>query len=155
MVGGTDPQDWFYAPHDVNIISPNSTGIFQLLLFDNGNQRVLDSSGATCGTTIPCESRVPILQLDETARTANIEWVDDLDPLFSIFGGSARLLANGNVEFDECAPTVTGTNMASGKGVITEVTKTSPPQTVFQMTVTGQNAYRAFRIPSLYPGVQW
>jgi arylsulfate sulfotransferase len=155
LVGGTDPQDWFYAPHDVNIISPNSTGMFQLLLFDNGNQRVLDSLGTTCGTTVPCESRVPIMQLDETAKTATIEWVDDLDPLFSIFGGSARLLANGNVEFDECAPTVTGTNTTISKGVITEVTKTTPPQTVFQMTVTGQNAYRAFRIPSLYPGVQW
>jgi arylsulfate sulfotransferase len=155
LVGGTDPQDWFYAQHDVNIISPNSTGIFQLLLFDNGNQRVLDSSGTTCGTTVPCESRVPIMQLDETAKTATIEWVDDLDPLFSIFGGSARLLANGNVEFDECAPTLTGTNTTISKGVITEVTKTTPPQTVFQMTVTGQNAYRAFRIPSLYPGVQW
>jgi arylsulfate sulfotransferase len=155
LVGGTDPQDWFYAPHDVNIISPNSTGMFQLLLFDNGNQRVLDSIGTTCGTTVPCESRVPIMQLDETAKTATIEWVDDLDPLFSIFGGSARLLANGNVEFDECAPTVTGTNTTISKGVITEVTKTTPPQTVFQMTVTGQNAYRAFRIPSLYPGVQW
>lgn len=155
LVGGTDPQDWFYAPHDVNIISPNSTGIFQLLMFDNGNQR-LDSTGTiACGTTTPCESRVPILQLDETAKTASIEWVDNLDPLFSIFGGSARLLANGNVEFDECAPTVTGTNTTMSKGVITEVTKTTPPQTVFQMTVTGQNAYRAFRIPSLYPGVQW
>ena len=155
LQGGTDPQDWFYAPHDVNIISPNSTGMFQLLLFDNGNQRVLDSIGTTCGTTVPCESRVPIMQLDETAKTATIEWVDDLDPLFSIFGGSARLLANGNVEFDECAPTVTGTNTLTSKGIITEVTKTTPPQTVFQMTVTGQNAYRAFRIPSLYPGVQW
>lgn len=154
LVGGSDPQDWFYAQHDINIISPNSSGIFQMLMFDNGNQR-LDSMGNPCGTTTPCESRVPILQLDETAKTATIQWVDDLNPLFSIFGGSARLLANGNVEFDECAPTVTGTNTSMLKGVITEVTKTSPPQTVFQMTVTGQNAYRAFRIPSLYPGVQW
>ena len=154
LVGGSDPQDWFYAQHDINIISPNSSGIFQMLMFDNGNQR-LDSMGNPCGTATPCESRVPILQLDETAKTATIQWVDDLNPLFSIFGGSARLLANGNVEFDECAPTVTGTNTSMLKGVITEVTKTSPPQTVFQMTVTGQNAYRAFRIPSLYPGVQW
>lgn len=154
LLGGSDPQDWFYAQHDINIISPDSSGIFQMLMFDNGNQR-LDSMGNPCGTTTPCESHVPILQLDETAKTATIQWVDDLNPLFSIFGGSARLLANGNVEFDECAPTVTGTNTSMLKGVITEVTKTSPPQTVFQMTVTGQNAYRAFRIPSLYPGVQW
>ncbi len=155
LQGGTDPQDWFYAEHDINIISPNSSGLFQMLMFDNGNQRVLDSSGTVCGTTIPCESRVPILELDETAKTATIKWVDDLDPLFSIFGGSARLLANGNVEFDECAPTTTGTNKGTLQGNIFEVTKTTPPQTVWQMNVTGQNIYRGFRIPSLYPGVQW
>jgi hypothetical protein len=157
LKGGTEPQDWFYAQHDINIISEKSSGVFQMLMFDNGNQRVLDSSGTICGTptTAPCTSRVPILELDETAKTATIEWVDDLAPVFSVFGGSARLLANGNVEPDECAPTVTGTNQANGTAVILEVTKTTPPQTVWQMKITGQNAYRAFRMPSLYPGVQW
>ena len=38
---------------------------------------------------------------------------------------------------------------------IFEVTQTSPPQTVWQMQITGQYAYRGMRIPSLYPGVQW
>jgi hypothetical protein len=157
LQNGTDPQDWFYAQHDVNIISPNTTGMFQMLMFDNGNQRVLDSSGTICGTptTAPCTSRVPILQVDDTAKTATIEWVDDLAPLFSVFGGSARLLANGNVEFAECAPTATGTNNANGNSAILEVTKTTPPQTVWQMQITRQNTYRGFRIPSLYPGVQW
>lgn len=159
LQNGTDPIDWFYAQHDanVNVISSNSSGNFQLLLFDNGNQRVLDSSGTICGVTgtPPCVSRVPILQVDETAKTASIDWSDDLSPLFSVFGGSARLLANGNVEFAECAPTKTGTNLANGTGAILEVTKTTPPQTVWQMQITGQNIYRGFRIPSLYPGVQW
>jgi arylsulfate sulfotransferase len=151
---GTDPQDWFYAQHDVNVISPNSSGTFQLLLFDNGNQRVLDSAGTICGVTgaPPCVSHVPILQLDETAKTATIEWLDDLSPIFSTFGGSARLLANGNVEFAECAPTAVG---AKPLPTIFEVTKTTPPQPVWQLQVTGQNIYRGFRIPSLYPGVQW
>jgi len=29
------------------------------------------------------------------------------------------------------------------------------PVTVWQMDIAGQWAYRAYRIPSLYPGVQW
>ena len=151
LQGGTDPVDWFYAQHDANIISPNSSGTFQLLLFDDGNDRVLDSSGNVCGTAVPCSTRVPILQLDEMAKTATIEWVDNLAPVFVSFGGSARLLANGNVEFAECAPVAPpGAPVA-----INEVTKTSPPQTVWQMQIAGQDAYRGFRIPSLYPGVQW
>jgi arylsulfate sulfotransferase len=151
LQGGTDPVDWFSAQHDANIISPNSSGTFQILLFDDGNDRVLDSSGTVCGSTVPCSSRVPILQLDEMAKTATIEWVDNLAPVFVSFGGSARLLANGNVEFAECSPVAPpGAPVA-----IYEVTKTSSPQTVWQMQIAGQDAYRGFRIPSLYPGVQW
>ena len=150
LENGTDPVDWFYAQHDVNIASSNSSGTFQLLMFDNGNQRVLDSSGTECGSGTACVSRVPLLQLNENAKTATIQWVDNLAPLFSSFGGSARLLANGNIEFDECAPTTPANNAA-----IFEVTQTTPAQTVWQMQITGQYAYRGFRIPSLYPGVQW
>ena len=143
-----DPVDWFWAQHDANIISTNTSGMIDVLLFDNGNQRVLQASPLTlCGAgTTPCESRVPILHLDETAKTADITWIDKPLP-FSVFGGSARLLANGNVEFDEC-----GLQPAA---LITEVTKVIPPQTVWQMAITSQFAYRGFRIPSLYPGVQW
>ena len=103
LAGGTDPIDWFYAQHDANVASMNSSGVFQLILFDNGNNRILDTSGNVCGTSTPCISRVPIMQLDESAKTATIEWVDNLSPVFSFFGGNARLLTNGNVEFDECA----------------------------------------------------
>ena len=71
------------------------------------------------------------MQLDESAKTATIEWVDDLSPVYSFFGGNARLLTNGNVEFDECAP------MAS-RAAIFEVTKTTPPQTVWQMHIPGR-----------------
>ena len=38
---------------------------------------------------------------------------------------------------------------------IDEVTQTGSPQTVWQMNITGENAYRGYRIPSLYPGVTW
>jgi len=121
-------------------------------MFDNGDQRVLNSSGTLCGTsTTPCDSRVPILHLDETAKTADTTWIDKLAPVFSFFGGSARLLKNGNIEFDECA----ATPQPDQNAVIFEVTKTTPPQTVWSMQIAGQYAYRGIRIPSLYPGVQW
>jgi arylsulfate sulfotransferase len=147
-----DPVDWFNAQHDANIVSTTTAGTLDVLLFDNGNQRILQSNPLVlCGSGTPCDSRVPILRLDETAKTADITWVDKLAPLFSFFGGSARLLKNGNVEFDECAATPLPNNNAQ----IFEVTKTTPPQIAWQMQITGQYAYRGYRIPSLYPGVQW
>jgi len=148
-----DPVDWFSAQHHANIISTTTAGTLDVLLFDNGNQRVLQASPLVlCGpATTPCDSRVPILHLDEAAKTADIVWVDKLAPVFSFFAGSARLLQNGNVEFDECA----ATPPHAANAAIFEVTKTAPDQTVWQMQIAGQNAYRGFRIPSLYPGVQW
>lgn len=120
-----------------------------MTMFDNGDNRVMDSSGDICGTSgqPACYSRIPIFQIDEAAKTATLQWVYNLSPTYSLWGGSSRLLANGDIEFDECA---LGSNSA-----IYEVTKTTPPETVWQMQITGQNAYRGFRIPSLYPGVQW
>ena len=38
---------------------------------------------------------------------------------------------------------------------IYEVTPDAAHQTVWNMQIKGQTAYRAFRMPSLYPGVQW
>jgi hypothetical protein len=51
-----------------------------MTVFDNGDNPILDSSGDVRGTTTPCISRVPLLQLDEAAKTATIKWVDDLSP---------------------------------------------------------------------------
>jgi arylsulfate sulfotransferase len=149
LMNGTDPVDWQYAQHDANVMSSNSSGVFQMTMVDNGNNRVLSTSGDTCGggTTPPCWSRIPVYQLDEAQKTATLEWVDDLSPVYSFWGGTSRLLANGNIEFDECGLT--------NASAIYEVTETTPPQTVWQMQITGQNAYRATRIPSFYPGVQW
>jgi hypothetical protein len=90
-----------------------------------------------------------VFEINESALTATIEWQDTLN-LFSFFGGNAEVLANGNSEFDECAGG--GSSVAAG---VFEVTQDNPPQTVWQMHITGQYAYRAMRIPSLYPGVQW
>jgi hypothetical protein len=69
---------------------------------------------------------------------------------FSAWGGSIGGLENGNVEFDMTA--LFGITPASR---ILEVTQTGTPETVWQMDVTGGFAYRAYRIPSLYPGVVW
>ena len=152
LQGGADPIDWQYAQHDPNILGTTSAGVLQLALFDDGDNRVLDANGDVCGTTgqMGCYTRIPVFQLDEAAKTATLEWVDNLSPLFVFFGGSTRVLANGDIEFDECATTVPANNAA-----IVEVTPTSPPQNVWQLNVNGQYVYRGFRLPSLYPSVQW
>jgi len=150
LVGGTDPTDWFYAQHGPSFVTTNTTGQFSLILFDNGDDRVFPS-GVTCGTTgaPPClYSTVLNLDLDEAAKTATISF-HPTAPTYSFFGGNAAVLKNGNAEYCESA---TGPGTAAD---IYEVTKDSSAQTVWQMHVTGQNAYRGFRIPSLYPGVQW
>jgi len=151
LQGGTSPQDWFFAQHAPKIISPNSSGIFTMGVFDNGNWRREDAAGDKCGTTgqPACHSRVPIFQIDEATKTAKIIWVDNL-PVYSVFGGYVQQLLNGDIEFDICADTL---NPSSA--LLMEVTQEPTPQTVWQLDVAGQDAYRAFRIPSLYPNVQW
>jgi hypothetical protein len=150
LMGGTDPTDWFYAQHGPSFATTNTTGQFSLILFDNGNDRFLPSGQVTCGlqTTATCYSTVPLLQLDETAKTATLSF-NPTAPAFSFFGGNAAVLKNGNVEYCESAG---GPGTA---GDIFEVTQDSAAQTVWHMLITGQFAYRGQRLPSLYPGVQW
>jgi hypothetical protein len=150
LVGGTDPTDWFYAQHGPSFARTNTTGQFSLILFDNGNDRFLPSGQVSCGfqTTSTCYSTVPLLQLDETAKTATLSF-NPTAPSFSFFGGNAAELKNGNVEYCESAG---GPGTA---GDIYEVTQDSTAQTVWHMLITGQFAYRGQRIPSMYPGVQW
>jgi len=144
--------DWFSAQHYASIISPNSTGVFSLEMFDDGDNRVLDASGDTCISqgTPACYSRVPIFQIDESSVTASILWQDNLSPVYSFYGGSAQQLANSNVVFGITAPS---DDISGGRYM--EVTDDSTPQVVLKIEVTGQNAYRAVHLPSLYPGVQW
>jgi len=154
LVGGTDPTDWQYAQHAPSFFSTNTTGVFSLGLMDNGDDRIFPT-GVTCGSTgaPPClYSTIPVFQVDETAKTATLTFHQILPAnLYSYFGGNAEQLANGNVEYDLCA-------LGNGAGVgaaVYEVTQDASAQTVWNMQVTGTNLYRAFRIPSLYPGVQW
>jgi arylsulfate sulfotransferase len=150
LAGGTDPTDWFYAQHGPSFVTTNTTGKFTLALFDNGNDRVFPS-GVTCGTVgapLCFYSTVPLLDIDETAKTATLTF-NPTAPTYSFFGGNAAVLKNGNVEYCESS---TGPGTA---GDIYEVQQNNTAQTVWHMHVTGQNAYRGQRIPSMYPGVQW
>ncbi len=151
LIGGNDPTDWFYAQHDPTYFTPNTTGIFQLGVFDNGNDRQFLSS-ARCGTagSLPCHySTAPVLQVDERAMTAT--FLSHYTPpasFYSYFGGDIILLPNGHIEADFCA--------AQGGSVIQELDLSNgTAQVVWQARTPGSNQYRAQRLPSLYPGVQW
>jgi len=155
LVNGVDPTDWFYAQHGPGFFSPNTTGSFVLGVFDDGNDRQFPA-GVTCGSggAPPClYSTVPVLQVDETAMTATrVSQYIPPAALYSYFGGQIDLLANGNIEADFCSPK-TG-------AVIQEYAPPSgalqtAPAIVWQASTPGYNQYRAYRLPSLYPGVQW
>lgn len=148
-ITGGDPSQWFYGQHYPNILSTDGA-LSTVAVYDDGNFRV-DSSGVACGSSSSapaCYSRATVFQIDETTDVATLDW-QDLPGFFSFWGGSIGSLTNGDVEFTSSDPF----NAASA--VIMEVTPTQPPQTVWQMTVNGENAYRGSRMPSLYPGITW
>jgi hypothetical protein len=149
LVGGTDPTDWFYAQHDVTYATTNTTGVYSITVMDNGDDRI-EPDGNLCGTSgePACYTTIQELQLDDDALTATFQFHQTLPaPLYSNYGGNVEVLANGNIEYD--LPGIT-----SGAQTF-EVTPGSTPQTVWQMTTPGSQGYRTFRLPSLYPGVQW
>jgi arylsulfate sulfotransferase len=152
MLAGQAPIEWNYGQHYPTVVSPNSAGIFQLMLFNNGNNRLVDSSNDVCGTTgfIACYSSVPIYELNESAKTAQVAWETKIPPHYSICCGDALILGNGNVEYDVAFDVTT-----PNQSFIQEVTQDQNPQLVWQMNLLGQLLYRGFRVPSLYPGVEW
>ena len=117
---------------------------------DNGNNRAL-SSGLTCGAANApaCYTAIPIMQVDENAKTASLLFHQKLPAdLYSFFAGDTRVQPNTNVEYNLAGVGV-------GTSYVFEVTPTAAPQTVWEMHLTNANTYRAHRMPSLYPGVQW
>jgi arylsulfate sulfotransferase len=145
--------DWFFAQHDPTFVSANTTGKFSLTLFDNGDDRgAAVVAGGTCGVAgqPACYSTVPVFNIDETAKTATFV-VHPTTEDYSFFGGSADVLPNGNLEYDECS----NGSLAPTQGTILEVTQSSSPQTIWKMVISTQYSYRGIRIGSLYPGVQW
>jgi arylsulfate sulfotransferase len=158
LKGGVDPTDWQYAQHLPGYFSPNTSGLFSLGMFDNGDDRAFPAS-VTCGAAgaPPClYSTVPVFQIDESAKTATLTahvMLQDVLPnsYYADWGGNAEQLANGNLEFN-----ATGTSAGS---FAVEMTMGANPQVVWKLASNSNNAfnefYRAFRVPSLYPGVQW
>ncbi len=149
LVNGTSPQDWFYGQHDPSFASNATAGQFSLAMMDNGFGRIL-ASGALCGTAggTACYTTAPILAIDEAAKTATITFRQTpASTLYSEWGGSASVLADAHLEYDLCAEP-TGSE-------VDEITTATPPQTVWTLKESGANLYRAHRIPSLYPGIQW
>ena len=149
LQGGSAPADWFYAQHNPTFFGSSTAGVLSVAVMDNGNGRP-GTIPANCGGSgqMACSySSVPVYQLDEGAKTATLTSHDVLPSTeFSAWGGSVDLLPNGNIEFDLC-----------GQGLnshIAEVTPGPNSKTVWSMTTTS-NIYRAYRIPSLYPGIQW
>jgi len=148
LTNGVDPADWFYGQHLPAFFSSATAGVFSLAVMDNGFNRMV-APNTVCGSGTPCYTTVPILSIDENARTATFLFHDVLpSSQYSFWGGSTTRLANGDLEFDLCAE---GANSEVDEVKITGDTS----QTVWQLKTTGTNLYRATRLPSLYPGVQW
>jgi arylsulfate sulfotransferase len=148
LLGG-DPAEWFYSQHYPNLLNTNGSQL-TIAVMDNGDYRT-DAEGVQCETSPSapvCYSRAAIFQVDESTFVANLQW-QDAPGLYSLWGGSAGTLSNGDFEFD-----MTTLNGASASQIM-EVTQTDSPQPVWQLNITGENAYRGYRIPSLYPGVTW
>jgi hypothetical protein len=150
LQGGTAPQDWFYGQHDPTFAGTATSGQFSLAMMDNGFGRIVaDGSQCTAPGQAACYTTAPILALNEATKTATITFRATVPAsLFAIWGGSGTQLANGNLEYDLCG-------LTNNNSEVDEVTTTSPSQEVWQLKETGANLYRAHRLPSLYPGVQW
>lgn len=149
----SNPADWFYAQHGPSFVGAGNAGIFNLVLMDNGDDRIF-SPGVTCGTgsAPPClYSTVPIFQINESTKTATFTFHQIIPTsLYNSFGGNAEVLPNGNVHYDLC-----GTSPSTLNSAVFEVTQNSQASTVWELQSTATPLYRSYRLPSLYPGVQW
>lgn len=147
----TNSADWFYAQHGMNYFSPNTTGVFRIGMMDNGNDRIFPSGQVYCKPGAPanvqCYSTMPVLQIDESHMTATMRThYTPPASYFSFFGGNADLLGNSDIEVDFCAP---------AKGAIVQELDPSGSQLLWQAITPGADQFHAYRLPSLYPGVQW
>lgn len=153
LIGATDPTDWFYAQHGMSYFTANTTGIFNLGVLDNGNDRIFPppTGQVFCKPDAPataqCYSTMQVLQVNEDNMTATMvtHYVPP-DTYFSFFGGSTQRLANGDIQADFCAPL---------SGAIVQELDPTASQVIWQGTTPKAAQFRVERIPSLYPGVQW
>jgi arylsulfate sulfotransferase len=140
-----DATQWFYNQHYPNILQSQGTKT-RLAMFDNGNTRP-DSTGQPCEPHGDCYSRGVFMDLDESAMTASVAW-QYVSPWYSLWGGSIEQLPNGDMEVDFASPN-------GGSGRVVETDGSAMPKVLWELDSSNANFYRAYRIPSLYPGVQW
>lgn len=140
-----DASQWFYNQHFPTLLQSQGTKT-RLAMFDNGNTRP-DSSGQSCGQNNDCYSRGLFMDLDESAMTADVAW-QFLPGWYSLWGGSIEQLPNGDMEVDF-------TNPDGGPSKVVETDSSAMPQVLWELDSSNSEFYRAYRIPSLYPGVQW
>lgn len=141
-----DTATWFFAQHYPLIIETSGNNITKLSVIDNGNYRA--------GTYPTPYSRGLILNIDETKLTAEIAWQYPVSPdFFSFWGGNVVRLPNQNMEICMSDPIPVGSQAKSAPSFAVEVT--TDQQEVWRMEISPADAYRSYRIPSLYPGVQW
>jgi len=151
LVNATDPTDWFYAQHGMSYFTPNTTGVFRIGMMDNGNDRMFPTGSVFCkpymAATAQCYSTMPLLELNENNMTATmITHYVPPPTYFSFFGGNAEQLANNDMEVDFCS---------AAQGAIVQELNPQGTQVVWQGTTPGADQFHVYRLPSLYPGVQW
>jgi arylsulfate sulfotransferase len=153
--GASDPANWFYAQHGMNFFSPVTSGLFRLGLMDNGNDRLSsDGTRVNClpfkPSTPQCYSTMPVLEINESNMTATMIThyypTPHTDSYYSFFGGNAELENNGDMEVDFCA---------ASRGSIVQELDPSAKNVIWQGFTPSADEFHVYRLPSLYPAVQW
>lgn len=128
--------DWFYGPHSVTFASEN-----EILLFDNGNDRLPGSSITS--------SRAVLYEIDETKMEATQKWQFILDYFYSklgsvqrVHGGNYLVCGGGENKIDLAGASLIVSN-------IYETTSDNPGKAIWHLKIEG-NSYRALKYPSLY-----
>jgi arylsulfate sulfotransferase len=163
------PFAWQFGQH-----SPRYTPSGTLLLYDNGNSRACPFDGTHPLSGGQTYSRAVEYRIDETAMTVSQVWEYPTPAdtrISSVAKGDADWLpSTGNVLITHGVVIFTDGVASSDQGLgathgrITEVTHTTPAETVFDMRIfdprppapplnreRGIELYRSERIPSLYP----
>lgn len=151
LVGATDPTDWFYAQHGMSYFTPNTTGVFRIGQMDNGNDRIFPTGQVNCmpyaKPSSNCYSTVPVLELNESNMTATMVTHYAPPPsYYTFFGGNAELEKNGDIHADFCAVST---------GAIVQELDSQASHVIWQGVTPNSAQFHTYRLPSLYPGVQW
>ncbi|HUA19351.1 MAG TPA: aryl-sulfate sulfotransferase [Bryobacteraceae bacterium] len=160
LLNGRDPEDWQYAQHLPSILGARSAGVFYLTMVDNGDNRptarggrCVDPGSGTAGG-VPCYTTIPVFEVDERAMTTKIVARKVLPPdEYSNWGGGTDVWPDGSIEATLSSE---GNHGKPGMdSTVMELTPGPAPQEIWEMETIGTPIYRAERIGSPYPGVQW